>query len=159
MRSSHLFPAAIAAVCLAGVAAPAFAAGAVTVHIDEATPVQLSGAASQVVVANPSIADATLLDRHRIMIMGRTYGTTNVMVFDGSGRAIYNGSVTVAAPVSNHVSFYRGPAVNNYTCAGHCERTPMPGEAQPQYQQYSPSIQDYATRAKAAAQQPAGDNQ
>lgn len=151
MRSSHVFTAALVLACTGAAAAPAFAAGNVLVQIDHTVPVRLSGGASMVVIANPSIADASLTDGRQFVITGRNYGTTSVMVFDSAGRAIYNSAVTVSAPSSNHVSFYRGPIVQNLTCASHCERSAMPGEPAAVYQPYSTAAQDYATRAKSAA--------
>ena len=132
-------------------AAPA--AAGVTARIDEATAISVAGSAANVVVGNPAIADVTIVDRQRIAILGRSYGTTNVLVFDAAGRVIYNGLVTVTSPSAGHVSMYRGIAVHNYACGPRCERTPMPGEpSEGVYQPYSTAYKDYADRAKASAQ-------
>ena len=109
--ASKLAPMAAFAAVLA-LAAPA--AAGVLAHIDEATAITLGGSASSVVVGNPSIADATIVDRRRVAILGRSYGTTNVMVFDAAGRVIYNGLVTVGAPSAGHVSMFRGANVYNF---------------------------------------------
>ena len=131
-------------------AAPA--AAGVIARIDEATAVTLSGSAANVVVGNPSIADVSIIDRHRIAVLGRSYGTTNVMVFDAAGRVIYNGLVTVTSPSAGHVALFRGASVHNFTCGPRCERTPMPGEqADGVYTPYSQPYKDYADRAKPAA--------
>ncbi len=129
-------------------AAPASAA--ITARIDEATAVTLSGSAANVVVGNPAIADVSIVDRRRIAVLGRAYGTTNVMVFDAAGRIIYNSLVTVTSPSAGHVSMFRGPIVHNYTCGPRCERTPMPGEpSDGVYAPYSQPYKDYSDRAKA----------
>ena len=134
-------------------AAPASAG--IIARIDEATAVSLSGSAASVIVGNPAVADVSIVDRRRIAVLGRTYGTTNVMVFDAAGRVIYNGLVTVTSPSAGHVSMFRGAAVHNYTCGPRCERTPMPGEqADGVYSLYAPPYKDYADRAKG----PAGGN-
>ncbi len=143
----------VALVGTLALAAPASAG--IIARIDEATAVTLSGSASSVIVGNPSIADVSIVDRRRIAVLGRTYGTTNVMVFDAAGRMIYNGLVTVTSPSAGHVSLFRGAAVHNYTCGPRCERTPMPGEpADGVYTPYSQPYKDYADRTKA----PAGPN-
>jgi hypothetical protein len=147
-RSASLLAPMAALAAVLAIAAPA--AAGVLAHIDEATAISLGGAASSVVVGNPAIADATIVDRRRIAVLGRSYGTTNVMVFDAAGRVIYNGLVTVGAPSAGHVSLFRGPLVYNYACGDRCERSPMPGEMnEGVYQPYSQPIKDYADRAKA----------
>ena len=147
-RSLVLAATAVAAVA---VAAPALAREAVVLRMDEGTPVSLSGAVSQVVGGNPSIADATVIDRHRLMVLGRSYGTTNVVAFDAAGRVIYDGSVVVVSPSYNHVTVYRGTLVHNFACGDHCERTPMPGEVTEIYNGFAGAYSGYADRAKAAA--------
>jgi len=62
-----------------------------------------------------------------MVILGRAYGLTNIIVTDRMGRTIFQQEVNVAAAASGRVSLYRGTLVNNFACAPHCERTPMPG--------------------------------
>lgn len=125
--------------------------GGVSVHIDEATAVTLSGQAGQVIVANPSIADVSLTDRRHLMILGRGYGSTSVAVLDGAGRRIFETTINVAPAATGRVSLFRGVEVYNYACSDRCERTPMPGESNTVYQSAAPAYSDYAGRAKTAA--------
>ena len=81
--------------------APALAqTRAVNVEIDGTTRVQLRGAASSVVVGNPAIADVTVTDANTLFIVGKGYGTTEVVVVDEIGRTLFQGevSVTLAPP-------------------------------------------------------------
>lgn len=128
------------------------ASAAVSVQLDQSTSVSLGGQASQVAVGNPAVADVSLIDRRHIMILGRAYGMTNLTVFDQAGRRIYETTVTVGSTGdSGRVSLFRGAEVQNYTCGPRCERTPLPGESTPVYQNASGAYTDYAARAKAAA--------
>lgn len=141
-----------AAAVSAALALPAAAlAGTVAVHIDEATPLSVGGPISQVIVGNPSIADVSLTDRRHIMILGRTYGVTNIIALDGVGRRIFETTVNVAPAATGRVSVFRGVDVYNYACSERCERTPMPGETQPVFKAYDPPYTDYISRAKASA--------
>lgn len=136
---------------LLALASPASAA--VVARIDEATALTLPGSAANVVVGNPAVADVSIIDRRRIAILGRTYGTTNIMAFDATGRMIYNGLVTVTSPSAGHISMFRGAQVYNFTCGPRCERTPMPGEEGPTvYNPYAQPYKDYGDRTKAQAQ-------
>jgi hypothetical protein len=143
---------------VAGLLSAASAASAgVLARIDEATAITLSGQAGSVVVGNPGIADATIIDRRRVAVLGRSYGTTNLLVFDPAGRVIYNGIITVTTPTAGHVSLFRGALVHNYSCGDRCERTPMPGELNDGvYQPYSQPYKDYSERSKPPAGGAAG---
>lgn len=140
-----------------GAAAPAFAAGSVNVRIDEVTPVTLGGPASHVVVGNPAIADVNMLSDRKLMVLGRSYGVTNVVVLDRGGRTIYSAQVNVTPGESGKGSLFRGTLIQNYACASRCERQAMPGEInEPVYNPYSSPAKDYAERARTGAKT-AGD--
>ncbi|MFZ3007294.1 MAG: hypothetical protein WA047_14095, partial [Phenylobacterium sp.] len=65
--------------------------------------------------------------------------------------------IVVSAPEVNRVAMYRGPGagagqanVANYSCGPRCERTPMPGEVDSEYNTYSIGFNGYAQRAAEA---------
>jgi hypothetical protein len=119
------------------------------VNIDQAARITLSRPAHDVIVGNPMMADVTVLDEHHILLMGKSYGVTNLLVTDRAGRPILERQIVISAPDANRVSVYRGPDVYNYACANKCERVPMPGERNlGVYDQYSPPYADYAGRGK-----------
>lgn len=140
---------ALAATAFLALAAPAMAG--VTVNIDETTPVTLGGTAGQVIVANPSVADVSLTDRRHMMVLGRSYGVTSIVVLDPMGRRIFETTVNVAPLPVGRVSLFRGTEVYNYACSDRCERTPMPGESSGVYQSAVTPYTDYSARAKSAA--------
>jgi hypothetical protein len=141
---------------LLAVLAPATAlAQSLAVNIDQAARVTLSRSAKDVMVGNPGIADVTVLDERHLMITGKAYGVTNLMVADASGRTIFSRQVVVSAPDSNRISLYRGPDVYNYACSPRCERTPMPGERGSGggvYDTWSGGYSSYAERNRGAQQ-------
>ncbi len=135
-------------------AAGAAVAQGLPVRIDQATRVTLSAPARDVVVGNPSVADVTILDARNILVMGKGYGVTNIVVIDARGRTILDRQIVVSAADDGRVSFYRGPDVYNYACSPRCERTPMPGERDSGsgvYSQWSGPYTTYSDRAAAAA--------
>lgn len=124
------------------------------VRIDQATRVTLSAPARDVVIGNPSVADVTIIDGRNLLVMGKAYGVTNLVVLDARGRTILDRQIIVSASDEGRVSFYRGPDVYNYSCAPRCERTPMPGErdtGQGVYGQWSGPYTAYPERAQGAA--------
>ena len=148
-------PAVLISIVLFGLLAAAGGASAqpLAVNIDQAESLQVSRAVKNVVVGNPMIADVIVLDPHHLLITGKSYGVTNLLVTDASGRAVISRSLVVGAPDQGRVSVYRGPDVYNYACNAKCERTPMPGERdQGVYTPWSAPYNEYAGRARAAEQ-------
>jgi len=140
---------------LAAAAPSGAVAGSLAVNIDQGARVTLSKPAHDVMVGNPAIVDVTVLDERHLMVLGKSYGVTNIMVADNTGRTIFSRQVVVSAPDDNRVSVYRGADVYNYACAPRCERTPMPGEresGQGVYSQWAPAYSAYAERGRAAQQ-------
>ena len=127
-------------------------AGGLDVRLDENTIVNLRAPAGNVVVGNPGIADVSLINPHRMAILGRSYGLTNVIVLDQMGHTIFRQEINVAAAASGRVSVYRGPLVSNFACSPHCERTPMPGEEKTSnYDPFSNGYKDYDERSRTDA--------
>ena len=125
MRRTPLFTAhraaLLAALSLLSVAATAQAASRVTVGINQGLRLSVGGSAANVVVANPAIADVTVVDAHSVIILGKGYGTTQVMVLDSTGRLLMDSIVTVNAPAEGQMTVYRGPAAQQYDCSPRCE--------------------------------------
>lgn len=109
---------------LMGVAAIAFASTAVAqqikVEANKTTALRINGEAASVVIGNPRVADVSVHDEKLIFITGRTFGTTNLMVFSTEGRQLYIGDVVVTANTSNLVSVNRAGSTNTYDCAPRC---------------------------------------
>jgi Flp pilus assembly secretin CpaC len=102
------------------VAAPA-AAETMRIELDHSTRVRLPSPARDVLLANPDVADVTLLDTRNLVILGKAYGMTHLLVVDSAGRTIFDRNLVVSAPVKGQVSLYRGPQQRTYACAPDCE--------------------------------------
>jgi len=139
---------------LTAMAPSAALAEALAATIDQGVRIALPPGTQSVLIGNPGIADVSVLDSHSAVIMGRAYGVTNLMVIDKAGRTVVDRQVVVTDPDANRVTAYRGSVgsggglhVENYACSPRCVRTPMPGEAQGDYQAYSTVYGDYQRRA------------
>jgi Flp pilus assembly secretin CpaC len=93
---------------------------AVTVEIDHAARVQLRGAASSVIVANPQIADVTVVDANTLYITGKGYGLTEIVAVDAIGRTLFQGQIAVVAPTRGAVRVWRGAQVTEMACGASC---------------------------------------
>lgn len=102
------------------VAAPA-TAETMRIELDHSTRVRLPSPARDVLLANPDVADVTMLDTRNLVILGKAYGMTHLLVVDSAGRTIFDRNLVVSAPVRGQVSLYRGPEQRTYACAPECE--------------------------------------
>lgn len=104
-------------------------ADAVSVVLDQARLLRIPAGVSTIVIGNPSIADGTLQSGGLLVVTGKGYGTTNLMVLDAKGDVIVEHQITVSAP-NNGVVVYRGPDRETLNCSPTCQRAIAPGDAQ-----------------------------
>lgn len=93
----------------------------VSVEIDQAQRVQLSGPAGSVIVGNPEIADVTVVDANTLYITGKGYGVTEVVAVDQIGRTVFQSQVVVTAgDGAGRVRVWRGARSTEMACAASC---------------------------------------
>lgn len=100
----------------------------ITIEANKSKALRLKGAASAIVVGNPNFADVAVHNEHLIFITGKTYGTTNLLVFNKDGRQIYSGDIVVTNSASNLLVVNRAGAMNTYDCAGKCREILATGD-------------------------------
>jgi len=149
----------ILAAALSLAASSAFAQ-VLAVQIDQSARIALPAGARDVMVGNPAIADVSMSEGGALVVLGRSYGQTNLLVVNGAGRTILERQVLVTNPEAGHITIVRGRGsalVMNYACAPRCERTPLPGEIDSEYKAYAEPYASYAGRAAEGrnAQKPA----
>ena len=109
----------------ASVAFPAAAASQdIDVLMDQAALIGLERPASEVVVGNPSIADVTVQNGKTLVITGKSFGQTNLIVLDAAGKVIINRRLMVQEPNPGVVTLYKGSKRFTLHCAPNCE-TPL----------------------------------
>lgn len=123
----------LAAALLCGALTVPFAASAadLSVPMDQVRMVTFRAPVKTVFVGNPLIADVTVVDSTRIFLMGKNFGTTNLVALDENGNQISNDRVTVQARGGEVVTLHRGAAQMTMACVnGRCQSSPQPGDAQ-----------------------------
>jgi hypothetical protein len=103
-------------------AKPASAAETLAVELDQASIVRLPENVATIVIGNPLIADVVLQGGGMMVVTGKAYGTTNVVLLDRGGQVIMERSVEVRSPRDNVVFVFRGMERESYSCAPKCER-------------------------------------
>ena len=73
------------------------AAQRLVVEKNHSTRISLKGAAGSVIVANPAIADVSVIDSRTVYIVGKGFGNSSVIITDQMGRPLFDGEVVVTA--------------------------------------------------------------
>jgi len=142
---------------LALVVAPGAAvADDLSVTIDHAKVMHISRPADIVIVGNPGIADATIQDQQTLIITGRSFGSTNLIVLDASGKAIAEETLTVQPPNENVVSVYRTTdkriTRETFSCTPDCSRTLTIGDEDKSYSLITDQIKSHGDFSKGPGQ-------
>ncbi len=93
------------------------------ITIDRAKVVRIAKTADTVIVGNPSIVDATIQDGRTIILTGRSFGVTNLIVLDVNGSPIVDETITVQGHEVNTVRIYRRAVRETMACDPVCEPT------------------------------------
>ena len=117
-RSSILIAVLLAATSLI---TPAMAAADIEVTMNQAKIVKLSRPADTIVVGNPAIADASVQDASTIVLTGKGFGVTNLVVLDQEGSPSVDAQVTVVRQAASSVRIYRRAEVQTMSCTPYCE--------------------------------------
>ncbi|TIM32216.1 MAG: hypothetical protein E5Y63_04995 [Mesorhizobium sp.] len=117
-RSSFPIAALLVATALVG---PANAGAGIEVTMNQAKIVKLSRAADTIVVGNPAIADASVQDASTIVLTGKGFGVTNLVVLDQEGRPIVDEQITVVRQDASSVRIYRRAEIQTMSCTPYCE--------------------------------------
>ena len=122
---------------LSGCAALLFAcaahAGQITVEAGKAKAVKLNANADSVIIGNPNIADVAVHDDTLLFVTGKSFGTTNLMIFDKDGNTLVSQDVVVTANTATWVSVKRAGANYTYDCSPSCRPTLAAGDEQQHY--------------------------
>lgn len=140
-KMARAFAALAGAVLIAGAAA----ADHLTVEANKSKAIRLKSPAAAIVVGNPNLADVAVHSDKLIFVTGKTYGTTNLLIFDENGRQIYSNDIVVTASPTAQLVVNRGGAINTYDCADTCRRTLAVGDEHSQFQQIAQQNQSLKT--------------
>jgi Flp pilus assembly secretin CpaC len=113
---------------LAPLPAVAQSAAPITVNVNMARVLRISAPAATVIVGNPGIADVTIQDPQTLILTGRSYGQTNLIVLDSAGEPIADTLVEVAQMQAGVMTVYQGLNRTSLSCAPTCQPIVMMGD-------------------------------
>jgi len=127
---------ALAFAVAAGLTGSQALAGGVAVPLDEVRTVAFAKPVATVYVGNPSIADINMIDARHAFVLGKRFGTTNIIALDNSGHEVANTYVSVSGSNGAIVTLTKGATPSKgatqttLSCTdARCEESPVPGDA------------------------------
>lgn len=103
--------------------------GGVSIAMDEVRVVTFQRPINTVFVGNPTIADATVIDPYHAFILGKTFGTTNLIALGPQSQTVANQQITVVNRGGGLVTLNKGAQQFSYACTrAHCDASPLPGD-------------------------------
>ena len=125
-RSNRLLAALIAAPIAALSAAALAAPGALVLQLKQSERVMLPGQVANVVIDDPNIADVAMVDGHSVIVIGKGYGSTGILVLDKGGRTLMRSQIAVIAPEVGPVTVYNGATPSEFSCLRRCQPLAAP---------------------------------
>lgn len=140
-----------AALLVAIVPAPAWAADTMVVMLDQATITKLPERVSTLVIGNPLIADVSVQAGGLLVITGKGYGSTNMIALDRSGAVLAERKIEVVGAQDRIVVVYRGVNRESYSCMPSCEPRITLGDNTAFFTQTMAESEARSSRAQGAA--------
>lgn len=100
----------------------------ISVKVNMARILRISAPAATVIIGNPGVADVTIQDPQTLVLTGKSYGQTNLIVLDSAGNPIADTMVTVVQAQADIVTVYLGASRTSLSCAPVCQPTIMLGD-------------------------------
>ena len=75
--------------------------------MNQAKIIKLSRAADTIIIGNPEIADASVQDASTVVLTGKGFGVTNLVILDDAGAPIIDEQVMVSRSTASTLRIYR----------------------------------------------------
>jgi len=142
------------AAALMSSAAPAAAEQKViTIYSDQAKVLPIKGEPKIAIVGNPMYTDAKI-DQGLLVLQGRHFGTTNVVVIDANGKELADYQVTVQQTPHARVTVYQAGGPVTFTCGHSCETTLEVGDSLDHFSAVQKEMQSKYQLATGAVDKP-----
>ena len=123
----------------------------ISVHVDEARVVWMKEPVATVIVGNPTIADVHVQSSKVLIVTGKSFGTTNLIVLDAKGSPILNRRLDVRANHADVVTLRKGPLQLTYNCSPVCLPALTLGDSSEQFEVLKKQIEGKTKAANEGA--------
>ena len=99
----------------------------ISVNVNMARVLRINAPAATVIVGNPGVADVTIQDPQTLVLTGKSFGQTNLIVLDSVGNPIADTLIDVVQ-MQGVLTVYQGAGRTSLSCAPVCHPTIMIGD-------------------------------
>jgi Flp pilus assembly secretin CpaC len=129
------------------------AQNSITIQMDQVRVISFARAVKTVFVGNPTIADVTVIDDRHVFLLGKSFGSTNIIAIDDKGNQAADERVTVLIPDQGKITLQRGTNRLTLSCiSDRCEATPTPGDQTEAFDAVLTQVDKHQAQSKTAAQ-------
>ena len=82
---------------------------------------RISAPAATVIIGNPAVADVTIQDPQTLVLTGKSFGDTNLIVLDAQGNPIADTIMRVVADGGDIVTVFLGAKRTSVACSPTCQ--------------------------------------
>jgi Flp pilus assembly secretin CpaC len=93
----------------------------IQVIMNQAKIVKLTKDASTIVIGNPEIVDATVQDPRTVVLTGKGFGVTNLVILDEAGAPVVDDFIYVSRSDERSLRVFRRSKVSTLSCTPFCE--------------------------------------
>ena len=113
--------AAAALIAPVAVAAPTQDEKAIEAYIDQTEVLHLPRPAGSLIIGNPAVANIAVHDDRTLLITGKQFGATNLIVLDNIGRTIHRSQIHVGENrAGDSLTIARGTQTETLSCTTRC---------------------------------------
>ena len=127
-RHHRILLAAILAIATTSAVAASQVDDRLMILVDHARVLKIDRAAETVIIGNPSIVDVTVHDATTLVLTGRSFGITNLVIIDRDGRSIIDQEVAVQSDEAGTVRVFRQSERTTLACLPTCAPTVTIGD-------------------------------
>ena len=98
------------------------------VKYDQSQLLRLSRPVAEIIVGNPGIAEITVQSSDMLIITGRTFGITNVIMLDADRNIIQDQRIMVVRDEVRSLQLMKGTKRESYNCAPQCNPSLVAGD-------------------------------
>lgn len=98
------------------------------VKFDQSQLYRLEKPAAEIIIGNPAIADVSVQNGNLLVILGKSFGITNIIALDAERNVILDRRIMVHRDERAIVNVYKSAARMTYNCKPQCNPMPMIGD-------------------------------
>jgi Flp pilus assembly secretin CpaC len=134
------------------VAAAAQMGSDIIVKYDQSQLFRLPQPAAEIIIGNPVIADVAVHSSGMLIVTGKSFGVTNMIVLDAKRDVIMERRIMVKREDARVVNLLRGSQRQTYNCTPQCDPTVTIGDEQAYFDATAKSVEKKAGMSEKAAE-------